>query len=195
MFYACPQSSILVSQYLNSLIIKLYNKMKRISTLAAIAALFFVACQSSPNFETCDNQPVCAPPTDANAPADLQKLRESVAGKWKLVRINTIDTIHKTAAPYTNLDRSLCIGYEGSVQYFRENRTLSCALCYELKKGADKFEIKANHPNQNKFCLESFQSGEIQCVGDSLVMINRDSFVIKRAVYRRMDEKGNFKAN
>lgn len=169
--------------------------MKRISTLAAIAALFFVACQSSPKFETCGNQPVCAPPIDANAPEDLKKLRESVSGKWKLVRIATLDTVRKTTANYTSLDRSLCIGYEGNVQYFREKQTLSCALCYELSKGADKFEIKADHATDNKFCKESFQSGEIQCVGDSLVMINRDSFVVKRAVYRRMDDKGNFKAN
>jgi hypothetical protein len=169
--------------------------MKRISTLAAIAVLFFVACESSPKFENCGGQPACPPPTDANAPADLKKLRESVAGKWKLARINTIDTVRKTTAAYTNLDRSLCLGYEGSVQYFREDRTLSCALCYELSKGVDKFEIKADHVTDNRFCKESFQSGEIQCAGDSLVMINRDSFVIKRAVYRRMDDKGNFKAN
>ena len=195
MFYERFQSSTRLSQHLNSLIIKPYNKMKRISTLAAITALFFVACQSSPKFETCGNQPVCAPPLDANAPADLQKLRESVSGKWKLVRIATLDTVRKTTASYTSLDRSLCIGYEGSVQYFREARALSCALCYQLKKGVDKFEIQADHASQNKFCLESFQSGEIQCVGDSLVMINRDSFVVKRAVYRRMDDKGNFKAN
>lgn len=169
--------------------------MKRISIIAAVAALFFVACTSGPTFENCGNQPVCAPPTDANAPEDLKKLRESVAGKWKLVRINTLDTVRKTTAAYTSLDRSLCIGYEGNVQYFREARTLSCALCYELSKGVDKFEIKADHATDNKFCKESFQSGEIQCVGDSLVMINRDSFVVKRAVYRRMDDKGNFKAN
>lgn len=169
--------------------------MKRIVTLAVLAALFFVACESGPTFENCGNQPVCAPPTDANAPEDLKKLRENVAGKWKLVKITTLDTVRKTTAAYTSLDRSLCIGYEGSVQYFRESRTLSCALCYELAKGADKFEIKADHATDNKFCKESFQSGEIICAADSLVMINRDSFVVKRALYRRMDDKGNFKAN
>lgn len=169
--------------------------MKGIVPVAALAVLFFVACKSGPTFETCGNQPVCAPPTAANAPADLKKLRESVAGKWKLVKITTVDTVRKTTADYTSLDRSVCIGYEGSVQYFREDRKLSCALCYELSKGTDKFEIKADHTTDNKFCKESFQSGEIQCVGDSLVMVNRDSFVIKRALYRRMDENGNFKAN
>jgi hypothetical protein len=166
--------------------------MKRISILAAFAALFFVACESSPKFETCGGQPVCPSPTDANAPEDLKKLRENVAGKWKLVSINTIDTVRKTTAAYTSLDRGVCLSYDGGVQYFREDRVLSCQLCYELSKGADKFEIKANHSNQNKFCLESFQSGEIQYAGDSLVMINRDSFVIKRAVYRRMDDNGHF---
>jgi hypothetical protein len=166
--------------------------MKRISILAAFAALLFVACESSPKFETCGGQPVCPAPTDANAPEDLKKLRENVAGKWKLVRINTIDTVRKTTAAYTSLDRGVCLSYDGGVQYFREDRVLSCTLCYELAKGADKFEIKANHSNQNKFCLESFQSGEIQCNGDSLVMVNRDSFVVKRAVYRRMDDKGHF---
>ena len=169
--------------------------MKGIVPVAALAVLFFVACKSGPTFETCGNQPVCVPPTAANAPADLKKLRESVAGKWKLVKITTVDTVRKTTADYTSLDRSVCIGYEGSVQYFREDRKLSCALCYELSKGTDKFEIKADHTTDNKFCKESFQSGEIQCVGDSLVMVNRDSFVIKRALYRRMDENGNFKAN
>ncbi len=169
--------------------------MKRMHILAAMVALFFIACQSSPNFETCGGQPVCTPPTDANAPEDLKKLRENIAGKWKLVRINTIDTVRKTTAAYTSLDRGLCLSYEGGVQYFREDHVLSCALCYELAKGADKFEITANHVSNNKFCRESFQSGEIQYAGDSLVMINRDSFVIKRALYRRMDDNGHFKGN
>jgi hypothetical protein len=135
------------------------------------------------------------PPTEANAPEDLKKLRENIAGKWKLARIVTVDTVRKTTAAYTDLDRGMCLGYEGNIQYFREDHTLSCALCYELAKGVDKFEFKANHSKKNKFCMESVQSGEIQYAGDSLVVINRDSFVIKRAVYRRMDDKGNFKAN
>jgi hypothetical protein len=169
--------------------------MKRISTLAAFVALFFIACQSSPKFETCGGQPVCPAPTDANAPEDLKKLRENIAGKWKLVRINTIDTVRKTTAAYTSLDRGICLSYEGGVQYFREDHELTCQLCYELAKNVDKFEIKANHSNMNKFCIESFQSGEIQYAGDSLVLINRDSFVVKRAIYRRMDDKGHFKPN
>ncbi|MDZ7876497.1 MAG: hypothetical protein U5L45_02455 [Saprospiraceae bacterium] len=170
--------------------------MKRISTLAAVAAVvLFMACQGSPKFENCGGQPTCPPPTDANAPEDLKKLRENIAGKWKLVRINTIDTFHKTAGAYTDLDRSICLGYAGSVQYFREDRKLSCGLCYELSKKEDKYEFTANHSNMNKFCLESVQSGEIKYAGDSLVIINLDSFVIKRAVYRRMDDNGHFKGN
>ena len=168
--------------------------MKRISTLAAFAVLFFVACQSSPKFETCGGQPVCPAPTDANAPEDLKKLRENIAGKWKLFRVNVLDTVRKTTSVFTDRDRGVCLSYEGGVQYFREDRALSCQLCYELAKNADKFEIKANHSNQNKFCLESFQSGEIQYAGDSLIVINRDSFIVKRAVYRRMDDAGHFLA-
>ncbi len=166
--------------------------MKRISILAAFAALFFIACESSPKFETCGGQPVCPPPTEANAPEDLKKLREGIAGKWKLLRINTLDTVRKTTSVFKDLDRSLCLSYEGGVQYFRQDRTLTCQLCYELAKGADKFELKANHSNANKFCLESFQSGEIQYAGDSLVVISQDSFILKRVIYRRMDDNGHF---
>jgi hypothetical protein len=171
------------------------KRIKTLTTLAAFAALFFVACQSSPKFETCGGQPVCPAPTDANAPEDLKKFRENIAGKWKLARINSVDTVRKTTQDYTRLDRGMCLSYEGGVQYFREDHVLSCQLCYEVSKVADKFELKANHPNTNKFCVESFQSGEIQYAGDSLVIVNRDSFIVKRAIYRRMDDKGNFKAN
>jgi hypothetical protein len=168
--------------------------MKRMSTLAAFAALFFVACQSSPKFETCGGQPVCPPPTDANAPEDLKKLRENIAGKWKLLRINTLDTVRKTTSEFKTLDRGVCLSYEGGVQYFREDRVLTCQLCYELVKAADKMEIKANHSSNNKFCLESFQSGEVQYAGDSLVITSRDSFLVKRIIYRRMDDAGHFLA-
>jgi hypothetical protein len=163
---------------------------------SVILLLLFVAmaCQSKPNFETCGGQPTCIPPNDENAPAEVKKLREDLAGRWKLIRTFTRDTFHKTEREYRNLDRQLCISYDGGVQYFIENKVAACLLCYELKKGDKGLRIEVDHASSNAFCKQSFQSGDIAVAGDSLAVNTLDSFVVKRLVYRRLNPDGTIKA-
>jgi hypothetical protein len=154
-----------------------------------------IACESKPKFETCGGQPTCPPPAEANAPTEVQQVREGVAGRWKLIRTQTRDTFHKTAGEYRNLDRSMCISYDGGVQYFIENKQVACLLCYELKKADTGVRIEVDHSGGNAFCKQSFQSGGITVAGDSLVMTAVDSFVHKRLVYRRANADGSLKVN
>ena len=162
------------------------------SVLAVI--LLFVACKSEPKFPNCIEKTTCLPAIADNAPEAVKKMHETLAGKWKFLRVTTQDTIHKTGATFIDKRANVCIGYNGAIQYFINNQELVCKLCYELKQGKESIEIAVDKENQNKFCVESFQSGDIQCAGDSLVVVSRDSFVIKRTVYRRMNDDGSFKA-
>ena len=170
--------------------------MKSILLLAALT-LVLGACKNDKKFETCAGQPVCTmPPTADNAPADLLKLRENVAGKWKLIKVATVDTIHKTGRDWTDIQRSFCISYDGGVQFFMDNHVLTCKLCYELTSRPEGgYNINVDHAASNTFCKQSFPSGEIKCAADSLVMISRDSFIIKRFIYRRMNDDGTYKVS
>ncbi len=163
-------------------------------TMTIVVVLFF-ACQSSPKFPNCTDTTTCLPAVEENAPEGVKKMHETLSGKWKFVSVTTEDTFHKTGAKFINKRASACIGYNGGVQYFIDNKQLTCQMCYELKQGTEGVEIVIDKTNQNAFCLESFQSGNVLCGGDSLVVTSRDSFVIKRTLYRRMNDDGTFKVN
>ena len=163
-------------------------------TLATVLVLFF-ACQSSPKFPNCTDTTTCLPAVEDNAPEAVKAMHETLSGKWKFVSVTTEDTFHKTGATFINKRASACIGYNGGVQYFIDNKQLVCQMCYELKQGTEGVEINVDKDNQNAFCLESFQSGKLLCAGDSLVVTSQDSFVIKKTLYRRMNDDGTFKVN
>ncbi len=162
--------------------------------MATVLVLFF-ACQSSPKFPNCTDTTTCLPAVEDNAPEAVKKMHETLSGKWKFVSVTTEDTFHKTGATFINKRASACIGYNGGVQYFLDNHQLTCQMCYELKQGTEGVEIIIEKANQNAFCLESFQSGKLICAGDSLVVTSQDSFVIKKTLYRRMNDDGTFKVN
>lgn len=157
--------------------------------------LCLVACKNEPKFENCTDKTTCLPAVADNAPDAVKKMHETLSGKWKFVSVTTRDTFHKTGATFINKRASACIGYNGGVQYFIDAHQLVCQMCYELKQGKESVEIVVDKENQNAFCKESFQSGELLCAGDSLVVTSRDSFVIKKTLYRRMNDDGTFKVN
>ncbi len=163
-----------------------------------IAIIIFVlicvlnACNSK-HFETCNSGTNCPPPTEEKTSPELQSLRENISGKWKFVRVNTIDTLHKTAGSYSSLRADMCVSYNGSIDFFIDAHKPVCAYCYELKKGVTELEFKIDASNLSAFCRESLQSGGIKVAGDSLVIVSRDSFVVKSALYRRMNDDGTYK--
>ena len=173
----------------------LKSKWSLLTLSVLFAFLCFTACKNEPKFENCTEKTTCLPAVADNAPDVVKKMHEAVAGKWKFVNVATQDTVHKTGKTWNDKRASACIGYNGSVQYFIDNHQLVCQMCYELKQGKTSVEMVVDKDNQNKFCQESFQSGEIICAGDSLVVVSRDSFVIKRTLYRRMNDDGTFKTN
>jgi hypothetical protein len=153
----------------------------------------FVACKNEPKVFNCVEKTTCLPSIADNAPESLKQMHTELSGKWKFVNVTTRDTFHKTGAIFMNKRANACISFNGAVQYFIDNQQLVCQMCYEIKQGKERVEIAVDKDNQNKFCLESFQSGDIQCAGDSLVVTSRDSFVVKRTLYRRMNDDGTFK--
>ena len=174
----------------------MFNSNSRLLAPSVIAAIFmFFACQSSPNFPNCTEKTTCLPSVEDNAPAAVKTMHETLSGKWKFISVTTEDTFHKTGAKFINKRASACIGYNGGIQYFIDNQQLVCQMCYELKQGTEGVEIKVEKENQSPFCQESFQSGDLLCAGDSLVVTSRDSFVIKRTLYRRMNDDGTLKVN
>ena len=168
--------------------------MNQFRVAITIFALVFVlnACNSN-HFETCNSGVTCPPPTEEKTTPELQALRENFSGKWKFVRVNTIDTLHKTAGSFSSLRADMCVSYNGSIDFFIDAHKPVCAYCYELKKGATELEFKIDASNLTAFCRESLQSGGIKVGGDSLVIVSRDSFVVKSALYRRMNDDGTFK--
>ncbi len=161
----------------------------------SVFALIFMltACKNEPKVFNCVEKTTCLPSIAENASESLKKMHETLSGKWKFVSVTTRDTFHKTGATFMNKRANACIGFNGAVQYFMDNQQLVCQMCYEIKQGKTEVEINVDKDNQNKFCLESFQSGEILCAGDSLVVTSRDSFVIKKTLYRRMNDDGTMK--
>jgi hypothetical protein len=166
----------------------------RLSSLSLVLFCLY-ACQSNPKFEVCGEAGKACIPMAENASEAVKKFQETMAGKWKFVSVTTRDTFHKTGATFINKRANACIGYTGGVQYFVDNQGLVCQMCYQLKEANGEMEIDIDKTAQNKFCLESFQSGTIKCAGDSLVVMSRDSFVIKWTLYRRMNDDGTLKVN
>lgn len=163
----------------------------------ALVVVLFMASSCGNNFEKCDGQPICqTAPISASASDGLKKIRETMAGKWKLYRTATIDTLHKTSGEFKNRRADMCVSYDGGVRFFIDDHKPVCAYCYDLTSAGEMVKITVDQTaKMTPFCEQMLQSGDFSCVGDSLVITSRDSFVVKRAVYRRMNEDGSFKAN
>lgn len=157
--------------------------------------LMLSACSETPKYETCGGQPTCPPPADDKAPESIKKLRQDIAGKWKLASLATRDTIHKTEQNYNNLRASMCISYDGGIQFLRDYTELVCTYCYELQNTNDTLNIKLDESGLSKFCKEQFQSGAITIRNDSLIVARRDSFIVKKIIYKRMNDDGTFKTS
>jgi hypothetical protein len=169
------------------------SKWSLLGPSVLLVLLLTVGCKDEPKFPNCTEKTACLPAVADNAPDAVKKMHETLAGKWKFVSVTTRDTFHKTGATFMNKRANACIGYNGGVQYFIDNQQLVCQMCYEIKQGKEQIEMSVDKDNQNKFCLESFQSGELLCQGDSLVVTSRDSFVVKKTLYRRMNDDGSLK--
>ncbi len=163
------------------------------SVLCLLFVLFLSACESSTSHETCGGQPICPPPIDGKASEALKKLRTDIAGKWKFVSLFTRDTFHKTEQKYTTQKSSLCVSYDGGIQFFRDYTDLVCVFCFELHNSGDTLRIKIDDSGLSKYCSEQLQTGDITIRNDSLILLRRDSFITKNIVYKRMNEDGSFK--
>jgi hypothetical protein len=156
--------------------------------------LLLNACSNGVAHETCGGQPTCPPPLEANASPELTKLRADLSGKWKVSGITTRDTFHKTEQRYPKLRFNMCISYDGGILFFQNGKELVCQYCYTLKNGEDNAqEIVLDETGLSPFCLQQLQSSKVKIAGDSMVLVRRDSFVYKTAVYRRMNDDGTFK--
>lgn len=160
---------------------------------AFIVAVAFAACTETPTYETCGGQPSCPPPTDEKSSESLKKLRQEIAGKWKFASLDTRDTIHKTSRIYNTEKASLCISYDGGIQFFRNYTDLLCTYCYELTSSGDTLKVKIDESGLSKYCKEQLQSSTITIRNDSMILFRRDSFIVKNVIYKRMNEDGSFK--
>ena len=163
------------------------------SVLLLLMVLFFAACENSVAHETCGGQPVCPPPADDKSPENIKKLRTDIAGKWKFVSLFSRDTFHKTEQKYTTQKSSLCVSYDGGIQFFRDYTDFVCAFCYELQSSGDTLRLKIDETGLSKYCTEQLQTGDVTVRNDSLIIIRRDSFILKNIVYKRMNDDGSFK--
>ena len=92
--------------------------------------LFFIflitACGDS--HQTCNTSSTCLKPVSDNATPELQKLRADLSGKWKFVRVNTFDTIHKVSGVFNELRANMCVSYNGNIEYFTNNEEHVCTF-------------------------------------------------------------------
>ncbi len=167
------------------------KKLNVFSLLSFIYCLFFVtACSES--HQTCNTTSTCPMPVADNAAPELQKLRTDLSGKWKFVRVNTYDTIHKVAGVFNELRANMCVSYNGNIEYYTNNEEHVCTFCYALlAKPTATIDIDKN--NLSRYCQELLKSGDVKIVGDSLFLTARDSFTVKKFIYRRTNEDGSFK--
>ena len=161
-----------------------------------IAIIFaFISCTETPKFETCGGQPTCPPPTDEKASDNIKKMRQDIAGKWKFASLTSRDTAHKTEQNYNALRASMCVSYDGGIQFLRDYTELVCVYCYELQSANDTINIKLDETGLSKYCKEQFQSGAIVIRNDSMIVARRDSFIVKSIIYKRMNDDGTFKVS
>ena len=168
--------------------------MKKLNLFNYFYFVFFIffitACGDS--HQICNTSITCLKPISDNATPELQKLRADLSGKWKFVRVNTFDTIHKVGGVFNELRANMCVSYNGNIEYFTNNEEHVCTFCYALLAKPNA-TIDIDKSNVSKYCQELLKSGEIKIVGDSLFLTARDSFTIKNFIYRRTNEDGSFK--
>lgn len=172
--------------------------MKKIvppSVASLILMFFIIACESKPAYETCGGQLTCIPPIEDKASEAQKKLRADLAGKWKLAAVDTRDTFHKTGQTWTNQRYGLCISYDGGILLLQNYKEPICKYCYELKGESENVEMRVEETGLSAFCLESLKSSGVTFSGDSLILLRQDSFVVKKSIYRRMNDDGTFKVN
>ena len=165
----------------------------------SLIVIFFLSmtnCTNKPSYETCGDKSICSiSPAAENAPESVKKLRTEVAGKWKLADLQTENTALKTKQSFNNLRFSMCISYNGGIQFFRNGQDYVCDYCYELKSTNDTLTINIDEANLSAFCKQQFQTSAITIRNDSMILFRRDSTVEKRIVYRRTDDNWNYKIN
>ena len=116
-----------------------------------------------------------------------------VAGKWKLADLQTENTALKTKQSFNNLRFSMCVSYNGGIQFFRNGQDYVCDYCYELKSTNDTLTINIDEANLSAFCKQQLQTSAITIRNDSMILFRRDSFIVKNVIYKRMNEDGSFK--
>ncbi len=166
--------------------------MKKLSALCVYICflLFIMACGEA--HENCNTTSKCPAPVDANAAPEIQKLHTDLSGKWKFIKVNTYDTIHKVGGTFMELRANMCISYDGNIEYFTNNQEHVCTFCYTLlAKPVATLDIDKS--GLSRYCQEMLKSGDIKLVGDSLFITSRDSFTVKNFIYRRTNADGSFK--
>lgn len=175
---------------------RFFSKKMTPSVLAAFsAAILLFACNNEPKREMCGTKSDCGSPVSVNnTDPDIKAAHEAIADRWKLYEVRTIDTFRKKPGRYgdSNMRRSMCISYDGAIQYFLNYKELTCKLCYKISKKDGKLQFDVSETD-NKFCAESIPSSQLTVAGDSLVLFRRDSFIEKTFVFKRMNEDGTFR--
>jgi hypothetical protein len=173
-------------------------KLNRIiipSILMTLLVLSIAACGGS-KFENCNEQASCAlPPIADNASDAVKKLRDNVAGKWKLYSMDIENTFHKTKSSPTNLRFSMCVSHTGGIVFYRNNQEPVCQFCYEVKNAGDTLKLSIDNSGLSEFCLQQLQTSQITITGNEMSLFRQDSFITKKIVYKRTDDNWNYKTN
>jgi hypothetical protein len=196
-----PNSFIILARLNNpfftlNFIIKMkLNRILTPSVLMCIFALSITSCGGS-KFEDCAGQASCAlPPVADNASAAVKKMRDDVAGKWKLYSMDIENTFHKTKSNPTNLRFSMCVSHNGGIIFYRNNQEPVCQFCYEVQNAGDTLKLSIDNSGLSEFCLQQLQSSQIAINGNELTLMRQDSFITKKIVYKRTDDNWAFKTN
>ncbi len=166
--------------------------MKKQSSLFVFTSFLFLIVACGDSHETCNTTSSCPAPVAANASAEIQTLHNNFSGKWKFIKVNTYDTIHKVGGTFMELRANMCVSYNGNIEYYTNNQEHVCTFCYALlEKPVTTLNIDKS--TISRYCQELLKSGDIRVTGDSLFITSRDSFTVKNFIYRRMNEDGSFK--
>jgi hypothetical protein len=163
--------------------------------LMTLLVLSIAACNNA-QFENCGEQATCAmPPVADKASEAVKKLRDDVAGKWKLYSMDIENTILKTKSSGSNLRFSMCISHNGGIVFYRNLQEPVCQFCYEVKNAGDTLKLSIDDSGLSPFCVQQLQTSQITITGNEMSLFRQDSFITKKIVYKRADDNWNFKTN
>jgi hypothetical protein len=164
--------------------------------LMTLLVISIAACGGGSKFETCNEQASCAlPPIADNASESVKKMRDDVAGKWKLYSMDIENTALKTKSNGTNLRFSMCVSHTGGIIFYRNSQEPVCQFCYEVQNAGDTLKLNIDNSGLSEFCLQQLQSSQIAINGNEMTLLRQDSIITKKIIYRRTDDNWNFKAN